>query len=67
MWMGPGVDNHKPRNWLTEQVLGLEEIQAELGLECEDVAGELTGRWNDGGRRQWQVGPHFSGSWKFTL
>lgn len=47
MWMGPGVDNHKPRSWLTEQVLGLEEIQAELGLECEDVAGELTGRWND--------------------
>lgn len=56
--------NHKPRSWLTERVLGAEEIQAELGRECEDLAGKLKPGQveRQGGRRQWQVGPHFGGS-----
>lgn len=64
MWMGPGVDNHKPRSWLKEQGLGLEEIQAELGREHEDLAGELKpGQLErQGARRQGQVGSHFGGS-----
>lgn len=64
MWMGLGVDNHKPRSWLKEQGLGLEEIQAELGREREDLAGELKPGQVErkGGRRQGQGGPHFGGS-----
>ena len=58
------MDNHKPRSWLKEQGLGLEEIQAELGREHEDLAGELKpGQLErQGARRQGQVGSHFGGS-----